>query len=75
MMREKVTFDQMIMIAKIYFIVHSNNWRAVMVFNATLNNISVISWKSILLVDETGVPREKSLTNFITPRQERETNG
>ena len=29
-----------------------------MVFNATLNNISVISWKSVLLVEETGVPRE-----------------
>jgi hypothetical protein len=31
----------------------------VMVFNATLNNISVISWPSVLLVEETGVPREK----------------
>ena len=30
----------------------------VMVFNATLNNISVISWKSVLLVEETEVPRE-----------------
>jgi hypothetical protein len=29
-----------------------------MVFNATLNNISVISWQSVLLVEETGVPRE-----------------
>jgi hypothetical protein len=29
-----------------------------MVFNATFNNISVISWRSILLVEETGVPRE-----------------
>ena len=28
----------------------------VMVFNATSNNISAISWWSILLVDETGVP-------------------
>jgi hypothetical protein len=27
-----------------------------MVFNATFNNISVISWWSILLVQETGVP-------------------
>ena len=25
-----------------------------MVFNATLNNISVISWESVLLVEETG---------------------
>ena len=29
-----------------------------MVFNATFNNISFISWQSILLVDETGVPEE-----------------
>jgi len=28
------------------------------VFNATLNNISVISWRSVLLVEKTGVPRE-----------------
>jgi hypothetical protein len=27
-----------------------------MVFNATFNNISVISWQSVLLVEETGVP-------------------
>ena len=26
-----------------------------MVFNATFNNISVISWWSVLLVEETGV--------------------
>ena len=27
-----------------------------MVFNATFNDISVISWWSVLLVEETGVP-------------------
>jgi hypothetical protein len=32
-----------------------------MVFNATLNNISAISWLSVLLVEETGVTGEKSL--------------
>ena len=37
-----------------------------MVLNATFNNISVISWQSVLLVEESGVPGEKSLTNFIT---------
>jgi hypothetical protein len=31
------------------------------VFNATFNNISVISWWSVLLVDETGVARENHL--------------
>ena len=29
-----------------------------LVFNATFNNISVISWLSVLLVEETGVPGE-----------------
>ena len=29
-----------------------------MVFNAAFNNISVISWCSVLLVEETGVPWE-----------------
>ena len=29
-----------------------------MVFNATFTNISVISWQSVLLVEETGVPGE-----------------
>jgi len=29
-----------------------------MVFNVTFNNISVLSWMAVLLVDETGVPGE-----------------
>jgi hypothetical protein len=29
-----------------------------LVFNATFNNISIISWQSVLLVDETRVPGE-----------------
>jgi len=29
-----------------------------MVFNVTFNNISVITWKSVLLVEEIRVPRE-----------------
>jgi len=29
-----------------------------MVFNATFNDISVISWQSVLLEEETGVPEE-----------------
>jgi len=29
-----------------------------MVFNATFNNILVISWRSVVLVKESGVPRE-----------------
>ena len=29
-----------------------------MVFSATFNNISDISWRSVLLVEETGIPAE-----------------
>ena len=29
-----------------------------MVFNATFNNISIISWQSVLLVDETRITGE-----------------
>jgi len=32
----------------------------VMVFNATFNNISFISWRSVLLEEETRVPRENN---------------
>jgi hypothetical protein len=31
-----------------------------MVLNATFNNISVISWRSVLLVEEAGVPGENN---------------
>jgi len=39
-----------------------------MVFNATFNNISVISWWLVLLVEETGVPGENHqlVAYFIT---------
>ena len=33
-----------------------------MLFNTTFNNISVISWRSVLLVEETAVPGEKHRT-------------
>ena len=42
-----------------------------MVFNTTFNNISAISWQSVLLMEETRVLgekpliRRKSLSNFI----------
>jgi hypothetical protein len=32
-----------------------------MVFNATFNNISVMSWRSVLLVEQTGVSGENLL--------------
>jgi hypothetical protein len=34
----------------------------VMVFNATFNNISAISWQLVLLLEETGVPGENHQT-------------
>jgi hypothetical protein len=35
-----------------------NGWFRFMVFNATFNNISVISWQSVLLLEDSGVPGE-----------------
>jgi len=34
-----------------------------MVFNATFNNISIISWRSVLLVDEIG-GHEENMSQF-----------
>jgi hypothetical protein len=34
-----------------------------MVFNATFNNISAISWRSILLVEDIGVPVENQVND------------
>jgi hypothetical protein len=39
-----------------------------MVFNTTFNNISAISWQSVLLVEETGVPEKTTdLSIKLTP--------
>jgi hypothetical protein len=35
-----------------------------MVFNVTLNNISAISWWSVLLVEETGVPGALTIYSY-----------
>ena len=40
----------------------------VMVFNATFNNISVRSWWSVLLVEETVVPGENQTVAKITDK-------
>jgi hypothetical protein len=57
-----------------------------MMFNATFNNISVISWRRDLLVDETGILREnhrpvashlQTLSHNVvssTPHHERDSN-
>jgi hypothetical protein len=39
-----------------------------MVFNVTLNNISVISWWSVLLVEITGVPEKTSDLSNVTDK-------
>jgi hypothetical protein len=44
-----------------------------MVFNATFNNISAISWWSVLLVEETGVSGENH-RQVTTHRHEQDSN-
>jgi hypothetical protein len=39
-----------------------------MVLNATFNNISVISWQSVLLVEETGEPRKTTDLSQVTDK-------
>jgi hypothetical protein len=39
-----------------------------MVVNATFNNISAISWWSVLLVDETGVPKKTTDLSQVTEK-------
>jgi hypothetical protein len=63
-----------------------NGWFRFMVFNATFNNISVISWQSVLLLEDSGVPGKNhwsvashwktSSLNVVssTPRHERGWN-
>jgi hypothetical protein len=45
-----------------FSLVFERVWFRLMVFNATFNNISAISWLSVLLVEETVVPRGRHLT-------------
>jgi len=40
----------------------------IMMFNATANNISVISWRSVLLVEETGGPGENHRSAQVTDK-------
>ena len=58
-------------------------WLRAMVFNATCNDISVISWRSVLLVEETGenyrpvASHRQTLSHIVvssTPRHERGSN-
>ena len=40
----------------------------VMVFNVTINNVSVISWRSVLLMEENGVPDTDKLYHIMLYR-------
>ena len=44
----------------IYFVPKMRRVRVV-VFNASFNNISVISWRSVFLMEETSVPGENDV--------------
>jgi hypothetical protein len=39
-----------------------------MMFNATFNNISVIRWRSVLLVEEMGIPGENHDLSQVTDK-------
>ena len=43
-------------------------WFVCMVFNATFKNISAILWRSVLLVEETGVPEKTTNLSYVTDK-------
>ena len=51
-----------------FLIILSVKGVGVMVFNATFNNISVILWQSLLLVEEIGVPGENPVLLQVTDK-------
>jgi hypothetical protein len=51
---------EFIFIGRIPISVFSVGLIGLMLFNATFNNISGISWRSVLLVEETGGPGENN---------------
>jgi hypothetical protein len=42
-------------------------WVRVIVFSVTFNNVSVISWQAVLLVEENGVSRENQQLAILKP--------
>jgi ethanolamine utilization cobalamin adenosyltransferase len=48
------------------YMLHLDGW--FMVFNAIFNNISVISWRSVLWVMEIGVPEETTNLSQVTDK-------
>jgi hypothetical protein len=55
-MNIKLVFIQVLLQITVNIFSIFRGW--IMVFNTTFNNILVISWRSVLLMEETGVPRE-----------------
>ena len=55
-------------ILKYSFILHLWLVGWFMVFNTTFNNISVLSWRSVLLVEETGVCRKNHRLPQVTDK-------
>ena len=53
-----ITDGDLVNVISIYKVHDDQITIRVMVFNATFNNISVISWRSVLLMEETEVPGE-----------------
>ena len=49
------------MVIKDSWLLYTGLTKGVMAFNADFNNISVILWWSVLLLEETGVPGENHL--------------
>ena len=47
-----------VMVRIMLIVIHSKNWFRFLMFNATFNNISIISWRLVLLVEEIGGPGE-----------------
>ena len=45
---------------KMFYLSCSGSMVRTLAFSVTFNNISVISWLSVLLVEETGVPEENN---------------
>ena len=52
------TFNVFHYVNRVMMIISALNLIRIMVFNATFNNISVILWHAVLLVEETRVPGE-----------------
>jgi hypothetical protein len=45
-----------------------------MVFNVTFNNILVLPWRSVLIMEENGIPSEQIKLNYMT-LQKKDDNG